>query len=157
MTAEGFAVPAGSPGELRALAGQLAAGAARVGDLAASSRRTTGDVLTSARWQGSAADAYASFTGRVATTVSQGEAPLQRIAAAVREFADSLEQGQRRVRDAAARATAAARQDVRTVHAATQADADALAAQVQRTTQAARHPDQLRTALVRLRPGAARP
>lgn len=73
----------------------------------------------------------------MATTVSQGEAPLQRIAAAVREVADSLEQGQRRVRDAAARATAAARQEVRTVHAATQADADALAAQVERTTQAA--------------------
>lgn len=102
-----FTPPPGSPGAIRAAAGDFTKHGTAVGDLAASARRTRLG-LDSSEFSGSSAEAYAGFAGNVERLTSSSEEPLTAMGRAVGRYADLLEETQRKIRDAAKRHDAAA-------------------------------------------------
>jgi uncharacterized protein YukE len=90
----GVAMPGGDPGLLEQLASQLQAIAEGTGDLGASTRQVAASIRSDAEWTGEAADAYSAFTGSLAQGVGAAQAPLSRIALAVRDYAVSLRTAQ---------------------------------------------------------------
>ena len=100
--------PGGDPGTLAELAAKLASTAASVDDLTASTRQQTATIRDNADWTGQAADSYTAFTQNLATGFGRAVTPLQRIASAVRSYAEVLQSTQQRasatnyVQDAAA-------------------------------------------------------
>jgi uncharacterized protein YukE len=87
-------MPGGDPGLLEQLASQLQAIAEGTGDLGASTRQVAASIRSDAEWTGEAADAYSAFTGSLAQGVGAAQAPLSRIALAVRDYAVSLRTAQ---------------------------------------------------------------
>ena len=90
-------MPGGDPVALEQLAAQLETAAAGVGRLAVSTHKVTTDVREASHWTGSAADAYTAFTGNLSTGVGTMQAPLVRIATAVRNYAGYLRAAQQSV------------------------------------------------------------
>jgi uncharacterized protein YukE len=90
-------MPAGDPGLLESLAAQLEAIAQSSGSLGGATRQTTSAIRSDAEWAGDAADAYTAFTGNLAQGVVATQAPLSRIAEAVRAYAGFLRTAQQRV------------------------------------------------------------
>jgi len=90
-------MPGGDPGFLEQLAAQLEAIAEGSGNLGASTRQATTAIRSDAEWTGDAADAYTAFTGGLAQGVVATQAPLSRIAAAVRGYAGFLRTAQQKV------------------------------------------------------------
>ena len=90
-------MPGGDPGLLEQLAARLEAIAEGSGNLGASTRQTTAAIRSDAEWTGDAADAYTDFTGNLAQGVVATQAPLSRIAEAVRGYAGFLRTAQQKV------------------------------------------------------------
>jgi len=90
-------MPGGDPGLLEQLAAQLEAIAEGSGNLGASTRQATTAIRSDAEWTGDAADAYTAFTGNLAQGVLATQAPLSRIAGAVRGYAGFLRTAQQKV------------------------------------------------------------
>jgi uncharacterized protein YukE len=90
-------MPAGDPAALERLAAQLDAAASGTDSLASRTVRTTADIRTNADWTGTAADGYTAFTGNLTRGVGATQAPLTRIAGAVRGYADYLRTAQEKV------------------------------------------------------------
>jgi uncharacterized protein YukE len=128
-----LAVPAGDPAALESLAGQLDTAAAGTDSLTSATVRVTADIKTNADWTGSAADGYTAFTGNLARGVGGMQAPLSRIAAAVRGYAGYLRTAQEKASayGYAAQAAQASRHpaDIATATAARQDAESAIAAQ----------------------------
>jgi uncharacterized protein YukE len=89
-------MPGGDPGFLEQLASQLQAIAEGTGDLGAGTRQVAASIRSDAEWTGDAADAYSAFTGSLAQGVGAAQAPLSRIALAVRDYAGSLRTAQQK-------------------------------------------------------------
>jgi len=138
-------MPGGDPGFLEQLASQLQAIAEGTGDLGANTRQVAASIRSDAEWTGDAADAYTSFAGNLAQGVTAVQAPLARIALAVRDYAGSLRAAQEKVSAYASAAEAAqvsgndsayvsvansAAQEAETAISAWQAAGDRAAAQV---------------------------
>lgn len=94
----GPAMPGGDPGLLEQLAAQLEAVAEGSGNLGVSTRQATTAIRSDAEWSGDAADAYTAFTGDLAQGVVATQAPLSRIAEAVRGYAGSYARHSKRSR-----------------------------------------------------------
>ncbi len=90
-------MPGGDPGLLEQLATQLEAIAEGSANLGISTRQATTAIRSDAEWTGDAADAYTAFTGDLAQGVVATQAPLSRIAGAVRGYAGFLRTAQQRV------------------------------------------------------------
>jgi uncharacterized protein YukE len=90
-------MPGGDPGLLEQLAAQLEAIAEGSGNLGASTHQATTAIRSDAEWTGDAADAYTAFTGNLAQGVVATQAPLSRIAEAVRGYAGFLRTAQDKV------------------------------------------------------------
>jgi uncharacterized protein YukE len=93
----GLVMPGGDPGLLEQLAAQLGAAAAGTAKLGSSTRQVTTSILSGADWTGDAADAYTAFAGNLTQGVDAAEAPLSRIALAVRDYAGYLRTAQEKV------------------------------------------------------------
>lgn len=93
----GLAVPGGDPGLLEQLAVQLESIGEGSGSLGAGTREATTAIRSDAEWTGDAADAYTAFTGNLAQGVVATQAPLSRIAGAVRSYAGFLRTAQQKV------------------------------------------------------------
>jgi uncharacterized protein YukE len=147
-------MPGGDPAALELLAGQLEAAAAGVDNLAGNTRQVTAGIRTTASWTGEAADSYTAFTGNLSSGVGVTQAPLEKIASAVRDYAGSLRTAQNtvaayssaaRVADTSgqtADVTAAimAGQDAQSALAAQQAAGDTAAAAVRAATDEMQNP-----------------
>jgi hypothetical protein len=92
-----LSMPAGDPAALERLAAQLDAAAAGADSLASRTAQTTADIRTNADWTGTAADGYMAFTGNLTHGVGATQAPLTRIAGAVRGYAGYLRTAQEKV------------------------------------------------------------
>lgn len=92
-----LSMPGGDPGLLESLAAQLEVIAQSSGSLGAATRRATSAIRSDAEWAGDAADAYTAFTGNLAQGVVATQAPLSRIAEAVRAYAGFLRTAQQKV------------------------------------------------------------
>jgi uncharacterized protein YukE len=103
----GLAMPGGDPVILEQLAAQLEAAAAGAGNLGGTTRQVAASVRSGANWTGDAADAYTSFTGNLGQGVAAVEAPLARMASAVRAYAGYLRAAQQTVAAYASAADAA--------------------------------------------------
>jgi hypothetical protein len=90
-------MPGGDPSLLEQLAAQLEAIAEGSGGLGASTRQVTASIRSGAEWTGDAADAYTAFTGNLAQGVVATQAPLSRVAVAVRDYAGFLRTAQQKV------------------------------------------------------------
>lgn len=90
-------MPAGDPAALERFAAQLDSAASSTGTLASRTATTTAAIRTNANWTGSAADGYTAFTGNLTSGVGATQAPLTRIAAAVRSYAGCLRTAQQKV------------------------------------------------------------
>jgi uncharacterized protein YukE len=141
----GLTMPGGDPDLLEQLAAQLQAIAEGTADLGSSTRQVTSSIRSAAEWTGAASDAYTAFTGDLAQGVVGAQAPLSRIASAVRGYAGCLRTAQEKVAAYASAAEAAqvsgddsgylsvakaAEQDATTAVAAWQAAGDHAAEQV---------------------------
>jgi uncharacterized protein YukE len=93
----GLAPPSGDPSVLEQLASRLEAAATGSADLGTSMRQVTTSVRFEAEWSGDAADAYTSFTGDLSQGIGAAQAPLSRIALAVRDYAGYLRAAQQQV------------------------------------------------------------
>jgi uncharacterized protein YukE len=93
----GVAMPGGDPDLLEELSAQLEAIAEGSGFLGASTREATAAIRSDAEWAGDAADAYTAFTTNLAAGVVATQAPLSRIAQAVRGYAGFLRTAQQKV------------------------------------------------------------
>jgi uncharacterized protein YukE len=100
-------MPGGNPTILEQLAARLEAAAAGIGNLGGDTRRVAASVRSGANWTGDAADAYTSFTGNLGQGVAAVEAPLSRMASAVRTYAGYLRAAQQTVAAYASAADAA--------------------------------------------------
>jgi hypothetical protein len=124
-----LSMPAGDPAALERLAAQLDAAAAGADGLASRTSQTAADIRTSANWTGTAADGYTAFTGNLARGVGATQAPLTRIAGAVRGYAGYLRTAQEKVSAySSAAQTANATQQPTDVAAAKTAELDAQSA-----------------------------
>jgi uncharacterized protein YukE len=90
-------MPGGNPDLLEQLAARLEAAASRSADLGISTRQVTASIRSGASWTGDAADAYTVFTGNLSQGAAATEAPLSRIASAVRDYAVHLRTAQQKV------------------------------------------------------------
>ena len=93
----GVAMPGGDAGLLEQLSAQLEAIAEASGNLGTSTRQATTAIRSDAEWTGDAADAYTTFTGNLAQGAVATQAPLSRIAAALRAYAGFLRTAQQKV------------------------------------------------------------
>jgi uncharacterized protein YukE len=91
------AMPGGDPGALELQAARLEVAAAGVGDLSVTTGKVTGSIRSGAHWTGDAADAFTAFTGDLSQGASAAQAPLSRIASAVRDYAGYLRTAQQKV------------------------------------------------------------
>jgi len=92
-----MAMPGGDPGLLEQFSAQLEAIAEASGNLGNSTRQTAAAIRSDAEWTGDAADAYTTFTGNLAQGAVATQAPLSRIAAALRGYAGFLRTAQQKV------------------------------------------------------------
>lgn len=90
-------MPGGDPGLLEQLSAQLEAIAEASGNLGTSTRQTAAAIRSDAEWTGDAADAYTTFTSNLAQGAVATQAPLSRIAAALRGYAGFLRTAQQKV------------------------------------------------------------
>jgi len=90
-------VPPGNPDALEGYASMLASAAGQIDALASSSVRVTAGIKSNASWTGSAAEGYSAFTGALAQTVGGTMSHLNRIASAVRNYAECLRTAQEKV------------------------------------------------------------
>jgi uncharacterized protein YukE len=120
-------MPSGDPNLLEQLASRLEAAATGAEDLGASSREVTAAVRSDAQWTGDAADAYTAFTGDLSAGAAAVDAPLSRIALAVRNYAGYLRTAQQKASayNSAAEAAQASGDDPGYVSAAAAAAQDA--------------------------------
>lgn len=136
-----LAMPAGDPAALERLADQLDMAANGTDSLASRTASVTAEVKTNADWTGSASDGYTAFTGNLTRGVGATQAPLSRIAAAVRGYAGYLRTAQQKVSaySSAAQAARASQNpaDVATAQAAGQDANSAITAQQAAGDQAA--------------------
>jgi uncharacterized protein YukE len=91
------AMPAGDPAALELQAARLEVAAAGVGDLGIGTRQVAGSIRSGARWTGDAANAFSAFTGNLSQGAAAAQAPLSRIASAVRDYAGYLRTAQQEV------------------------------------------------------------
>lgn len=123
-----FTPPTGSPGAIRAAAGQLRRSADPVAALTPALRSAHAD-LTGNAWDGSAAAGFAGFAGRLDSASGRSATPLTTIATAAEAYADALQTAQHTIRDAKRRYdSATARADSIREH--TNADPDRTQEQV---------------------------
>jgi uncharacterized protein YukE len=92
-----IAMPGGDPEALEAQAARLEVAATGVADLSDGARQVTGSIRSSALWTGDAADAFSAFTGDLSQRAAAAQAPLSRIALAVRDYAGYLRAAQQKV------------------------------------------------------------
>ena len=90
-------MPGGDPAALEAAAAALGRYASQVGNLASATHRSTTGIAADGDWTGGAANAYAAYTGGLASGVAGMEQPLGRIPAAVAGYAAALRTAQARV------------------------------------------------------------
>jgi uncharacterized protein YukE len=90
----GLAVPGGDPAQLQALADQLEVLGKETGNLGASTRQAAAAIPSGADWTGDAADSFSAFAGDLGQGAGAAEAPLQQMAAAVRQYAGYLSTAQ---------------------------------------------------------------
>jgi uncharacterized protein YukE len=90
-------MPGGDPGLLEQLSAQLEAIAEASGNLGTSTRQTAAAIRSDAEWTGDAADAYTTFTSNLGQGAVATQAPLSRIAAALRGYAGFLRTAQQKV------------------------------------------------------------
>jgi uncharacterized protein YukE len=83
-------MPGGDPGVLEQLASRLETAATGAASLGTGTRQVTTSIRSAADWTGDAADAYTAFSGNLGEGAAAAEAPLSRIALAVREYAGYL-------------------------------------------------------------------
>lgn len=102
-----FTPPVGSPGAIRAAATKLKGEQSSVSGLASAAKRTSGGLVGTSAWQGSAADGYARFAGNVETLTSSAEDPVGEIVRGANKYADALETAQHAISSAASRHQAA--------------------------------------------------
>jgi uncharacterized protein YukE len=141
----GLAMPGGDPGALEQLASSLETAAAGFGELGYGTRQVATSVRLGAEWTGDAADSYTAFTDNLGDGAAGVEAPLSRIAASVRGYAEFLRAAQQKVAAYASAAETAqisgndsayvtvaqgAAQDAEAVVSAWQAVGDRVAAEV---------------------------
>jgi uncharacterized protein YukE len=93
----GVAMPGGDADLLEQLSAQLESIAEAGGNLGTSTRQTTAAIRSDAEWTGDAADAYTTFTSNLAQGAVATQAPLSRIAAALRGYAGFLRTAQQKV------------------------------------------------------------
>ncbi|HTW01395.1 MAG TPA: hypothetical protein VMF87_13940 [Streptosporangiaceae bacterium] len=90
----GLAVPGGDPVQLQTLADQLEVLGKETGNLGASTRQAAAAIPSGADWTGDAADSFSAFAGDLGQGAGAAEAPLQQMAAAVRQYAGYLSTAQ---------------------------------------------------------------
>lgn len=103
-----MAMPPGNPDVLEAAAARLAQTAGAWGDLAGTTSRSAESVRTAADWTGSAADQQEAFHAALSSGIARGEAPMTKVAGAVRSYAGYLRTAQQRVEAANSSAELAA-------------------------------------------------
>jgi uncharacterized protein YukE len=103
----GIVMPSGDPDLLERLAAQLKAAAVGAEGLGSSTGQVTASIRSGAEWTGDAADSYTAFTGNLSQGASAAEAPMSRIAAAVRDYAGYLRTAQQKVAEYASAAEVA--------------------------------------------------
>jgi len=91
-------IPGGDPEALELSAARLEVAAAGVADLGNSTHQVTCSILSDADWTGDAADAFTTFTGNLSRGAVAVQAPLSRIATAVRDYASYLRTAQQQVK-----------------------------------------------------------
>ena len=100
----GIAMPSGDPDVLERLAAQLETAADGAKALGSSTGQVATSIRSGAEWTGDAADAYTAFTGNLSESATASEAPMSRIAAAIRDYAGYLRTAQQKVADYASAA-----------------------------------------------------
>lgn len=100
MTGTGLAVPGGDPAALRQLAAQLRTAAQRSGGLGSDTSDLTGAITSDAQWTGAASNSFSTFSGNLSEGASAAEAPLNRIADAVEDYANVLDVAQQKAQTA---------------------------------------------------------
>ncbi|HUA27746.1 MAG TPA: hypothetical protein VMC03_02590, partial [Streptosporangiaceae bacterium] len=89
-----MAVPGGDPAQLQTLADQLEVLGKETGNLGASTRQAGTSIPSGADWTGDAADSFSAFADDLGQGAGAAEAPLQQMAAAVRQYAAVLSTAQ---------------------------------------------------------------
>jgi len=100
VTGTGLTVPGGDPAALRQLATQLRTAAQRSGSLGSNTSDLTGAITSDAQWTGSASNSFSSFSANLSQGASAAEAPLNRIADAVENYANALDVAQQKTQTA---------------------------------------------------------
>lgn len=95
-----FTPPPGSPGAIRAAAGNLRASGGRASGLASSARSARAETTG---WSGTAADRFGGFADRVERLGSRAAEPIGHTAATIEGYADDLDTAQRSIAAAKSR------------------------------------------------------
>jgi hypothetical protein len=102
LTPFGFDVPQGDPGAIRAAAGRLLALAEALSDQERATRAAAGVARGGGAWGGSAADAYANYSGHVVSVCSTNAAACRMASSVLAGFAQDLATAQKATRAASA-------------------------------------------------------
>jgi uncharacterized protein YukE len=100
VTGTGLTVPGGDPAALRQLAAQLRTAAQRSGSLGSNTGDVTGAITSDAQWTGTASNSFSTFSANLSEGTSAAEAPLNRIADAVENYANVLDVAQQKAQTA---------------------------------------------------------
>ncbi len=100
VTGTGLTVPGGDPAALRQLAAQLRTAAQRSGSLGSNTSDLTGAITSDAQWTGTASNSFTTFSANLSEDTSAAEAPLNRIADAVENYANVLDVAQQKAQTA---------------------------------------------------------
>jgi uncharacterized protein YukE len=87
-------MPGGDPAQLETLADQLEVLGIETGNLGADTTRAATSIPSDADWTGDAADSFSGFAENLGQGASAAEGPLQRMGAAVRQYASYLSTAQ---------------------------------------------------------------